>query len=734
MPDMFGDSSEDEFPDVDVLVRNYRQKVQGKQEEPGAKDSTSRKERDAINTPAVKSIPLRRRKLGQTQTADQTLLKPWGKTVASNEEKGQSSNPRVSRARVRVKEEIIEPNFSSRDIPVLKPKVPRQEHRDVSSGTDLRSISKGAEKRQEDYNVKTSSEKARPVPKKLTKNPMPSDESSEESDMLEDIKKSSEEEESEEEEWEEGEEEDEDDEEEDVSEFVSESDSDSETDTWNSDSEHSVTPPTRRSRSPTVQSSKPQRTLFKGLDKNAAPSNKQPQATTINPTNRPSKQREALKTLKAPQSGNLEDTFQKLQIFNEDSEPEKPSTKRDKKPILEPTTPKKTLKTIPISPLKTPKIPASPWKPEHKEFWDSEVHFGWVDKHSPDKKLEKKPDNPQKLKPKLTEKELRLEAMRKYATSPEKKLERKAFDLEKHSLARSFLQELDDRITNGELSKLTADTGGLKITWSQNLLTTAGRANWKCKMQSTMVKDANGVMTEKLEKREHSGSIELSSRVLGNRSDLLNTVAHEFCHLAVFILIGKPKLAHGADFKSFGAKCENVFRDRGIVVTTKHDYKIEFKYIWECEGCHRPVMRHSRSVDVVRQRCGVCRGVLRQIMPPPRGTGASTPTTTPSGGANGANGSGGAGPPTAKKKPTAWNEFLSQEMKALSKENPKMSFRDKMAAASSKWANMQREKKQETCEKTMKELQTAVKVLDIHDKTKTEEEEEEEEEDGADRP
>lgn len=426
--------------------------------------------------------------------------------------------------------------------------------------------------------------------------------------------------------------------------------------------------------------------------------------------------------------------------FNEDSEPEKPSTKMDKKPILEPTTPKKTLKTIPISPLKTPKIPASPWKPEHKEFWDSEVHFGWVDKHSPDKKLEKKPDNPQKLKPKLTEKELRLEAMRKYATSPEKKLERKAFDLEKHSLARSFLQELDDRITNGELSKLTADTGGLKITWSQNLLTTAGRANWKCKMQSTMVKDANGVMTEKLEKREHSGSIELSSRVLGNRSDLLNTVAHEFCHLAVFILIGKPKLAHGADFKSFGAKCESVFRDRGIVVTTKHDYKIEFKYIWECEGCHRPVMRHSRSVDVVRQRCGVCRGVLRQIMPPPRGNGASTPTATAPNGANGANGSGSAGPPTAKKKPTAWNEFLSQEMKALSKENPKMSFRDKMAAASSKWANMQREKKQETKqetgEKTMKELQTAVKVLDIHDKKNEEEEEEEEDdgEDGADRP
>ncbi|KAI1090580.1 SprT-like family-domain-containing protein [Rostrohypoxylon terebratum] len=726
MPDVFGDSSEDEFPDVDVVVRDYRHKVKSRQEEPKSKRETSRKEHDAIETPAVKSTPLRRRKLGQNQTTDQTLLKPWGKTVTSNEEKNQPSNPRLSRPRVRAKEEIIEPDFFSRDVPELKPKVLRQGHRVASSSTDARSISERAENNQGDYNVNPSKARAAQFSKKLTKSPTPS----EESDILEDISESSEEEGEDEEEEDEEEDEEEGEEEDEVSEFVSDSDSDSdsETDTWNSGSEHSVTPPTRRSKSPIVQWANPQKTLLKGSDKNSAPSNKQPQATTINRSSRQRETHKPLKTLKAPQPGNLEDAFKKLQIFNEDSELEEASTKMDKKPILEPTTPKKTLKEIPVSPLKTPKIPASPWKPEHKEFWDSEAHFGWIDKHSPDKKPEKKPESPRK--PKLMEKELRLEAMRKYATSPEKKQAQMAFDRDKDSLASSFLQELDDRITDGKLSELTAETGGLRIVWSKLLLTTAGRAHWKCKMHSTVVKGTDGAMTEKQETRQHSASIELSTRVLNNPSDLLNTVAHEFCHLAVFILIGKPKSPHGAEFKSFGAKCGRVFGDRGIEVTTKHDYQIEFKYIWECEDCHLPVKRHSRSVNVVRQRCGACHGTLRQVKPPPRGTGTSTPTATAS---SGANASASADPSTGKKKPSAWQEFLSQEMKKLSKDNPKMTFRDKMAAASAKWGDMQKEKKekesqerQEKGEEAIKELRTAIEILNIHKKK--------EEEDGPDRP
>ena len=51
----------------------------------------------------------------------------------------------------------------------------------------------------------------------------------------------------------------------------------------------------------------------------------------------------------------------------------------------DPVTPRKGNKTLPPSPHKTPRIPLSPWKPDNKEFWDPEVNFAWIDKHSPAK-------------------------------------------------------------------------------------------------------------------------------------------------------------------------------------------------------------------------------------------------------------------------------------------------------------------------------------------------------------
>lgn len=93
----FGDSSDDEFPEVDVVIRQYRQKVQARREErccdddkgntPTEKNSISRTDRNdpAKSNPAVKATPLRRRKLGQSQAIDGSLLKPWDDTIASTE-------------------------------------------------------------------------------------------------------------------------------------------------------------------------------------------------------------------------------------------------------------------------------------------------------------------------------------------------------------------------------------------------------------------------------------------------------------------------------------------------------------------------------------------------------------------------------------------------------------------------------------------------------------------------
>ncbi|OTA65933.1 hypothetical protein K449DRAFT_391904 [Hypoxylon sp. EC38] len=710
----WGDSSEDEFPDVDVVVRQHQHKVQEKQDGEGhgscngnAKTkgkSISQIGNDVKREPVVKASPLRRRKLGQGQTVDGSLLRRWDDTTTT---KGKhSAAPKTGSSRTRIEKTGNQASSSSTSASKHMPAQARKTSFTivpVSRSINLSSSEKINHKKSEkgkDENAKISQVSKQPIRK-----PLPSDEPSEESDISNTLELSEEE----------------------GSEFISMSESESESGSWNSDSGPLLTPPARRSKSPTIQWAKPQRTLFKDPNKKAASTNKQPQAIAADSSKRAAKQRgkgNSSDSLKTSQPGNLEDAFQKLQIFNEDSEPDKPSIKGNKKPILEPTTPKKTLKTIPASPLKTPKIPMSPWKPEHKEFWEPEVHFAWIDQHSPEKKPA---DSPKKTKQQSAQ-DLKTEAKRKYATSPKKRDARKAFDATKEELARNFLAELDERITNGQLGELTKDTGGLRITWSNTLLTTAGRAHWKCKTLSHTTRHADGTTVNKREERQHHASIELACKVLSNESDLLNTVAHEFCHLAVFMLNGKPKVAHGAEFKTWGARCGQMFKDRGIEVTTKHNYVIDYKYIWKCADCTCEVRRHSKSVDPVRQRCGRCRGNLIQVKPTPRG-GSASANATPGNADGGANGSGKEGPATTKRKTSAWNEFMGKEMKALSKTNPGIPRNERLAIVSAKWAELQRQQK-ETQQKqeekpgqTMKKLRTAVEVLQIDDDEYAEDEE-----------
>lgn len=66
-----------------------------------------------------------------------------------------------------------------------------------------------------------------------------------------------------------------------------------------------------------------------------------------------------------------------------------------------------------------------------------------------------------------------------------------------------------------------------------------------------------------------------------------------------------------------------MFADRGVDVTTKHSYAIDYKYIWECVDCGREYKRHSKSIDPAKHACGVCKARLMQTKPTARTTGPS---------------------------------------------------------------------------------------------------------------
>lgn len=302
---------------------------------------------------------------------------------------------------------------------------------------------------------------------------------------------------------------------------------------------------------------------------------------------------------------------------------------------------------------KVSRIPATPHHPQTDTFWNQEFIDEWNDEHSPKKQLfppstvndipTKKPKSPKKGQP---------------SQAAVLKANKKAFSQAKHDLADKFLLELDEQITDNKLSELSAGTGGIRIDWTNKLHTTAGRANWK---RETIKQKKDG---ETISSRyRHHASIELSTKVIDDENRLLNVIAHEFCHLANFMISGITTNPHGKEFKAWAAKVTAVFGDRDIEVTTKHSYDIDFKYVWECTMCGLEFKRHSKSINPERHRCGACKSELKQTKPAPRAT---------------------------KSKESEYQRFMKEQMRFVKEENPGSPQKDIMKIVASRWSQRQR--------------------------------------------
>jgi predicted SprT family Zn-dependent metalloprotease len=301
--------------------------------------------------------------------------------------------------------------------------------------------------------------------------------------------------------------------------------------------------------------------------------------------------------------------------------PERPST---------PPPPASPTKSRLVSPSKPKtRIPTPPLRQSLDAFWSPNQVNNWNDKHSPRKTIKSPKKNPFIPDPKSESTSPTSSSPKKpqrSSSSPTKRsdnlqAQKKTFATRKHALAASFLLELDSAITSGQIALLSASTGGVQLIWSKTLNSTAGRANWR---RETTRAPPSLSDPEPAKTHRHHASIELAEKVIDDESRLLNVLAHEFCHLANFMVSGIKDQPHGASFKAWGAKTTALFKDRGVEVTTKHSYAIDYKYVWRCEGegCWAEFKRHSKSIDPRRQTCGSCRSRLVQIKPVPRGNAA----------------------------------------------------------------------------------------------------------------
>lgn len=265
------------------------------------------------------------------------------------------------------------------------------------------------------------------------------------------------------------------------------------------------------------------------------------------------------------------------------------------------------------------RIPTPPMRPSLDTFWNPTAVNEWHDQYSPEKvtkspKKSRIATNPESTSPSVSPRKLQSPSKRTKAEIAS----RKAFGERKHQVAKEFLEELDQTITSGQIAELAASTGGVQFVWSKTLNSTAGRANWR--RDTTKQRKLDGTVETIYKDR---ASIELAEKVIDDEDRLLNVIAHEFCHLANFMVSNIKDQPHGRQFKVWGAKCNKAFADRGVEVTTKHSYQIEYKYMWQCEneGCGAEFKRHSKSIDPAKQRCGKCKGALLQVKPVPRGGG-----------------------------------------------------------------------------------------------------------------
>jgi hypothetical protein len=144
-----------------------------------------------------------------------------------------------------------------------------------------------------------------------------------------------------------------------------------------------------------------------------------------------------------------------------------------------------------------------------------------------------------------------------------------AFRRNREALTKEAFSEFNQDAFSGKLSTV-------EVVWSNKLRTTAGLTRLKKILRNT----TPGTPLDRL------ASIELSTKVLDDPERLRSTLLHEMVHAAAWIVDGVSKPPHGSCFKKWAKVAMRDIPD--AVVTTTHDYEIQYKYAWVSLQCSAP--------------------------------------------------------------------------------------------------------------------------------------------------
>ncbi|KAM9741912.1 germ cell nuclear acidic protein isoform 1-T4 [Menidia menidia] len=107
--------------------------------------------------------------------------------------------------------------------------------------------------------------------------------------------------------------------------------------------------------------------------------------------------------------------------------------------------------------------------------------------------------------------------------------------------------------------------------------------------------------------------IELSEKVCDSADRLRDTLIHEMCHAATWLING-VRDGHGNFWKLYARK-STVVHPELPMVTRCHSYDITYKFQYRCTRCENTIGRHSKSLDTQRFVCALCTGQLVLLTP-----------------------------------------------------------------------------------------------------------------------
>ncbi|TRZ03433.1 hypothetical protein DNTS_000425 [Danionella cerebrum] len=165
------------------------------------------------------------------------------------------------------------------------------------------------------------------------------------------------------------------------------------------------------------------------------------------------------------------------------------------------------------------------------------------------------------------------------------------FKQSKEELTGKLYQLYNTSVFDG---KLPAD---MSVTWNNKMRKTAGYC----------------ISGQERGTGKRYARIELSVKVCDSADRLRDTLVHEMCHAATW-LINNVRDGHGPFWRLYAQKAMLAHPELPMV-SRCHSYDINYKYQYQCSRCKNTIGRHSKSLDTSKFVCALCTGQLSLLTP-----------------------------------------------------------------------------------------------------------------------